>query len=74
MNLNDLKKSLAMEIFDMTKEEAISKNICINCKQPPVFNTLLGQKEYQISGLCEPCFDEITTPIEERDDPRFSVQ
>lgn len=52
MNLLD---NLAKEIYGITKEEALSQNICLQCKKTPTFITVAGEKEYPISGLCEPC-------------------
>lgn len=60
MDLQELKDDLAMSLYGMTAAEAITKNICINCKKPPTFYSDAGKREYQITGLCEPCFDEIT--------------
>ncbi len=56
------KDDLANNLFNMTVKEAINKNICIDCKQPITdksFYSQAGIKEYQISGLCEYCFDKI---------------
>jgi len=49
------------ELFNMTGEEAQSKGICLQCKEPaePKCHSLAGKREYQISGLCEECFDSI---------------
>lgn len=58
MQVNDLKNRLAVELFGMKTEEAIEQNICISCKKPPKFNTKDGEAEYQLSALCEECFDE----------------
>jgi len=60
-SLQDLKNTITKNIFKITKEEAIKKNICIDCKQPITdksFYSLAGQKEYKISGMCEHCFDK----------------
>jgi len=58
--LDKFKNDLAVNLYGMTTGEAISKGICINCKQIPVTYSEAGRREYFISGLCEPCFDEIT--------------
>ncbi len=63
-NLQDFKDNMSMELYGMTKEEAIEKGICISCKKPPTYVSEAGRKEYPISGLCEPCFDDITRPME----------
>ena len=69
-NRNDVAKML----FGQTKDEAQKKNICISCKKPINVDFSLdfesssqgdiyskqGYKEYQISGMCEHCFDKTT--------------
>jgi hypothetical protein len=50
---------LAKLLYGMTKAEAHAKGVCISCHKPPVFTSKLGPKEYQISGLCDPCWDTI---------------
>jgi len=63
-NMNgDLKKLQDMfseRLFGMSKDEAIKKGICIECKQPATFYSDAGKREYKLSGLCEHCFDGIT--------------
>ncbi len=61
-NLDKFKDETARAAFGITKAEAINRNVCINCKQPPKFYTEMGRKEYDISGLCEFCFDLICDP------------
>ena len=58
-NLQKFKDNLAKSIYNMTAKEAIAKGICIDCKKPavPRCHTALGAKEYEISGLCEECWD-----------------
>jgi hypothetical protein len=58
-DLQKLKDTTAVAAFGITKAEAIEQNICINCKKPPTVYSDLGLKEYQISGICEPCFGKI---------------
>ena len=65
MNLQDLKESLSKEAYGMTAAEAIQKRICIKCRKPPTFYSEAGKREYQITGLCEPCFDQIAEEPEE---------
>ena len=50
---------LTMALYGMTKAEALSQGICLQCKMPalPKCYSEAGKREYQISGLCEPCFD-----------------
>lgn len=61
-SLEDFKEFMANKAFGMTKKEAHAKDICVCCKEPwqPKTYTQLGRKEYQISGLCEECFERIT--------------
>ena len=59
MNLQELKDKLSIDATGMTKAEAVERNICIMCKKPPTFQTLAGIREYNISGMCEPCFDSL---------------
>lgn len=53
-----LVSQIAMLLYGMTPSEAIDQNICIKCHEPPQFKTKAGEAEYQLSGMCERCFDE----------------
>jgi hypothetical protein len=53
------------EAFGETREDAKDKRVCVSCKQHPTFTTEAGRREYEISGLCEPCFDRIALPPDE---------
>lgn len=57
-------RDLAADLERMGRETRQAKlaGVCVRCHQPPTFQTLDGQREYQISGMCEPCFDEVTDP------------
>lgn len=57
MNFDKLTK----DVFGMTKNEAQNDGICICCHQEakPKCYSDAGLREYQISGLCEECFDNI---------------
>lgn len=59
-DLSQFKEQLDIDVHGMTTAAAIEQGICINCKQPPTFYSDDGRREYRISALCEPCFDEIT--------------
>jgi hypothetical protein len=50
---------LATRVHGITKSVAHERKVCIMCKMIPVFYTDLGKKEYQITGMCEKCFDEL---------------
>jgi hypothetical protein len=58
-SLQKLKDELSIIATGMTKSEATEQGICIKCKKPPTFSTEAGQREYGISGMCEPCWDEL---------------
>lgn len=51
-----------MQQFKTEASRAISQNICVECKKPPRFYSEAGRIEYQISGLCEYCFDAACPP------------
>lgn len=53
--------AVANAVFGMTIEEAHMKGVCIDCKEPamPHCHSSDGILEYENSGLCEECFDEI---------------
>jgi hypothetical protein len=59
MSLQEFKDDLAVSIYGITKAEAVARGVCIQCHKPPVFHTPLGHSEYLISGLCEPCWDDM---------------
>jgi len=77
--LQDLKNAIARDLYGITKQDAISKGICIQCKNQVITNkgnfsdnyffTKEGKEEYSISGLCERCFDEILEGYEDEDYP-----
>lgn len=58
--VKDFQDNLAKDLFNMTREEAIAKSICIDCKEEalPKCYSENGRKEYLISGLCELCYDK----------------
>lgn len=59
IDIRKFEEDLAKDLYGMTKSEAHTQGICIQCKQPPRFYSAAGEGEYKISGLCEYCFDEI---------------
>ncbi len=51
---------LAMDLFGMTKEDAIQKKICVKCKKKVgLFDDQASAREYQITGFCQKCQDEL---------------
>jgi hypothetical protein len=69
--LKDLKNSLAKAAFGMTPDEAQAQGICIKCKEPalPKCYSAAGRREYQISRMCEECFDALFNGSDEPEDP-----
>lgn len=68
--LDNIKDELSKGAFNMTKAEAHSKGICINCKEPAFSKCYsdTGRSEYGISGMCEQCFDKMFAEPEGDDD------
>ena len=71
-DLKEFQDSLSRRCFGMTISEANERGICIACKQPaiPKCYSDAGRAEYRISGLCEECFDKITSPA----DPNYRIE
>jgi len=63
--LDVFKNNFARAIFGITRQDAHSQNLCIRCKAPVDSSEweAIDLDEYQISGLCPTCFDEINKPI-----------
>ena len=63
MNIQDEIAKLA---FGMTKTEAQSNGICVDCKLPVRQSALDGaqQEEYRLSGLCPNCFDALEQEVD----------
>jgi hypothetical protein len=57
MSLQNYKDQLAKCLYGITKAAALEQHVCIQCKTTPLFISFEGVKEYEISGLCEACFD-----------------
>lgn len=71
--MTDLGNYTAKQIFGMTLEDAHSKGICIRCQEPALvmsadgtskynpelFYSQAGKQEWNISGICEKCFDSM---------------
>lgn len=63
MSLQDFKDHVARSCFGMTAKEAQDQRICICCQLPISENNIRDGREaaeYQISGLCGPCFKDCT--------------
>jgi hypothetical protein len=63
-----MKENLSKELFGEHLSNAKSLGICIKCRQKalPRCTTDAGRREYEISGLCEVCFDGLfRTPLGE---------
>jgi hypothetical protein len=56
-----------MKPFNQKKEKAKEQGLCVICGKPALDNCYseAGVREYQISGTCEKCFDEM---FQEEDD------
>lgn len=64
---------LAKDTYGMTRQEAHEKGICIRCQQEvlvlaadgspkwneKIFYSPAGKKEWDISAMCEKCFDSL---------------
>ena len=61
-----LPNAMAKKIYGMTQTEAWARSICIKCHKPPpqlpktaTYAQIVADREYTISALCSPCFDEL---------------
>ena len=68
----DIVNRMAKQTFGMTIEDAHSRGICIRCQEPALveidgviqhspelFYSEEGKKEWNISSMCEKCFDSL---------------
>lgn len=60
-HLEEFKDRMSKEIFGTSKSEGQRHGLCISCKQDALSKCYsdAGRREYQISGLCEECFDAL---------------
>ncbi len=59
-DLAKLQDSLAIQLGGRTKEQAAKEHVCVSCQQPILcFRDRLSRTEYNISGLCQTCQDEV---------------
>jgi hypothetical protein len=57
---NNFLEQIQLDMFEMMKEEAKSKCICISCKKPAEkFEDGISKREYLLSALCQVCQDKI---------------
>jgi len=57
--MKELLDEFGVRIFGISRTEALSKNICIMCKEPAgQFRTVISAKEYNLSALCQSCQDK----------------
>jgi hypothetical protein len=62
MSLQDFKDGLGKEIFGKSASEAWEERVCVSCHKPVTSENIRSKqeaKEYQISGLCGICYDQI---------------
>jgi hypothetical protein len=58
--LQDFVDGVAKKKFGRSLTEALEQNICVYCGKPATeFKDALSKKEYDISGMCQVCQDEI---------------
>jgi hypothetical protein len=55
--VSDPLDPVARQVFGRTRQEALEQRVCIRCGENPTFTTEAGRREYEISAVCEPCFD-----------------
>ena len=74
----DIVNRTAKQLYGMTIEDAHSRGLCVRCHEPALvqidgetqhnpelFYSPAGKKEWNISGMCEKCFDNMFAFIEE---------
>lgn len=68
--MQEFQDNLARGLYGITLTEALDKGICLQCREIalPRCYSQSGRKEYEISGLCERCFDSIVEDSEPRDE------
>lgn len=61
MNLSEIKDVMAKQIYGKTITEAQAEMKCIQCGDNALDKcySQAGRNEFDISGLCEECFDKI---------------
>ena len=62
MGLQSFKDEVSRMATGMTKNEAVQKGVCIDCKRSNPLSRCHseeGEREYYISGMCEECWDKL---------------
>ena len=65
--LKAFQEKLQKDTFGMTRDEAVSTEVCISCKKPVDLSKMeeIDVREYHISGICPICFDELARDPDE---------
>jgi hypothetical protein len=60
---NNILDKFSLKLHGITLTRALQEGICVRCKKPVLERCYseAGRKEFQISGLCELCFDKLTS-------------
>lgn len=52
--------SITRKTFGFSRSDALKSKVCVSCgKNAHAFKDALSEKEYGISGLCQPCQDSV---------------
>ena len=58
--MKEFLNGIAKDVFGRTIEESLNNNICVQCGEDVgVFDDELSEREYNITGLCQKCQDDI---------------
>lgn len=59
--MNSTSERMAKALYGWTAKEAIAERKCVKCRGDADALTYsdAGAREYEISGVCEQCFDEM---------------
>jgi len=67
MTTADFWMGVERTLFGWTREEAHAAKKCISCRNDidPDHMSEADKREYELSGFCPECFDNITNPEDE---------
>ena len=67
VDLSRFKQALKDQAFGKGSDEIVAEGSCRRCHQPagPKCYSDAGRREFQISGICERCFDAVCDEEEE---------